>query len=177
MGVTLHDAQLESWFKDIEAPPLCVGVSTEMSWPSGCGCLSARAVRHFGRKAVLKGANMSNKASVSGLSDEEAQEFHRYWMQGAVGFTAVAVLAHILRFGRGDPGSELRYFFIRLKGKLHAKTHRHSTLCSHLRLNHMRTGPSSWWALRFCLCWFFWAPFLAFIGEIICPVLKEMQRA
>ena len=72
------------------------GASTEMSWPSGCGCLSARAVRTFGRKAVLKGANMSNKASISGLSDEEAQEFHHYWMQGAVGFTAVAVLAHIL---------------------------------------------------------------------------------
>jgi light-harvesting complex 1 beta chain len=51
---------------------------------------------HFGRKAVLKGANMSNKTSISGLSDEEAQEFHHYWMQGAVGFTAVAVLAHIL---------------------------------------------------------------------------------
>jgi len=62
----------------------------------GCGCLSARAVRTFGRKAVLKGANMSNKTSISGLSDEEAQEFHHYWMQGAVGFTAVAVLAHIL---------------------------------------------------------------------------------
>ena len=29
-------------------------------------------------------------------SDEEAQEFHHYWMQGTVGFTAVAVLAHIL---------------------------------------------------------------------------------
>jgi light-harvesting complex 1 beta chain len=39
---------------------------------------------------------MSTKTSISGLTDEEAQEFHHYWMQGTVGFTAVAVLAHIL---------------------------------------------------------------------------------
>lgn len=39
---------------------------------------------------------MSNRTSISGLTDEEAQEFHHYWMQGAVGFTAVAVIAHIL---------------------------------------------------------------------------------
>ena len=62
----------------------------------GCGCPSARAVRNPGRKASLKGANMSTKTSISGLTDEEAQEFHHYWMQGTVGFTAVAVLAHIL---------------------------------------------------------------------------------
>jgi light-harvesting complex 1 beta chain len=36
------------------------------------------------------------KGSISGLTDEEAQEFHQYWTQGFVGFTAVAVLAHIL---------------------------------------------------------------------------------
>ncbi len=39
---------------------------------------------------------MSNRTSISGLTDEEAQEFHHYWTQGLVGFTAVAVLAHIL---------------------------------------------------------------------------------
>ena len=33
------------------------------------------------------------RGSVSGLTDEEAQEFHQYWMQGFVGFTAVAVVA------------------------------------------------------------------------------------
>ena len=37
-----------------------------------------------------------SKGSVSGLSDDEAQEFHRYWVQGFVGFTAVAVVAHLL---------------------------------------------------------------------------------
>lgn len=36
------------------------------------------------------------KGSISGLTDEEAQEFHRFWVQGFVGFTAVAVVAHIL---------------------------------------------------------------------------------
>jgi len=27
---------------------------------------------------------MSNRTSISGLTDEEAQEFHHYWMQGTV---------------------------------------------------------------------------------------------
>ena len=36
------------------------------------------------------------KGSVSGLTDEEAQEFHRFWSQGFAGFTAVAVAAHLL---------------------------------------------------------------------------------
>ncbi len=36
------------------------------------------------------------RGSVSGLNDEEAQEFHQFWVQGFVGFTAVAVVAHIL---------------------------------------------------------------------------------
>jgi len=39
---------------------------------------------------------MSNRTSISGLTDDEAQEFHQYYMQGLVGFTAVAVLAHVL---------------------------------------------------------------------------------
>jgi light-harvesting complex 1 beta chain len=34
--------------------------------------------------------------SISGLSDDEAQEFHRYWIQGFVGFTGIAVVAHLL---------------------------------------------------------------------------------
>jgi light-harvesting complex 1 beta chain len=36
------------------------------------------------------------KGSISGLSDAEAQEFHQYYIQGFVGFTAVAVVAHFL---------------------------------------------------------------------------------
>jgi light-harvesting complex 1 beta chain len=54
-------------------------------------------VRNPGRKALLTGATEClTKTSISGLTDEEAQEFHHYWMQGTVGFTAVAVLAHVL---------------------------------------------------------------------------------
>jgi light-harvesting complex 1 beta chain len=34
--------------------------------------------------------------SWTGLTDEEAQEFHNYYLQGAVLFTAVAVIAHVL---------------------------------------------------------------------------------
>jgi light-harvesting complex 1 beta chain len=36
------------------------------------------------------------RGSISGLTDEEAQEFHQFWTQGFVGFTAIAVVAHIL---------------------------------------------------------------------------------
>jgi light-harvesting complex 1 beta chain len=34
--------------------------------------------------------------SLSGLSANEAKEFHSYFMQGFLGFTAIAVVAHIL---------------------------------------------------------------------------------
>lgn len=34
--------------------------------------------------------------SPSGLSSDEAKEFHSFFMQGFLGFTAVAVVAHIL---------------------------------------------------------------------------------
>jgi light-harvesting complex 1 beta chain len=37
-----------------------------------------------------------SRSSISGLTDNEAQEFHRYWNQGFLGFTVVAVVAHIL---------------------------------------------------------------------------------
>ena len=36
------------------------------------------------------------KSSLSGLTDSEAQEFHKLFMQGFIGFTIVAVIAHIL---------------------------------------------------------------------------------
>jgi light-harvesting complex 1 beta chain len=34
--------------------------------------------------------------SWSGLSDQEAQEFHQFYIQGMILFTAIAVVAHIL---------------------------------------------------------------------------------
>ena len=36
------------------------------------------------------------RGSISGLTDEEAQEFHKYWVQGFVMFTAIAVVALFL---------------------------------------------------------------------------------
>jgi light-harvesting complex 1 beta chain len=39
---------------------------------------------------------MSTRTSISGLTDEEAQEFHTYYIQGLVAFTAIAVVAHAL---------------------------------------------------------------------------------
>ena len=41
---------------------------------------------------------MADKSSISGLTDSEAEEFHRYYMQGFIGFVAVAVIAHVLVF-------------------------------------------------------------------------------
>jgi light-harvesting complex 1 beta chain len=34
--------------------------------------------------------------SLSGLTEQEAREFHGLFMSGFIGFTAVAVVAHIL---------------------------------------------------------------------------------
>jgi len=39
---------------------------------------------------------MADRSSISGLTDAEAEEFHRFYIQGFIGFTAVAVVAHIL---------------------------------------------------------------------------------
>lgn len=37
-----------------------------------------------------------NDGSWSGISDQEAQEFHSYYMQGMFLFVAIAVVAHLL---------------------------------------------------------------------------------
>ncbi len=70
-----------------------------MSWLSAAAAHLARAVRKKGRKVDFKEGEVlmaERKGSVSGLTDEEAQEFHQFWTQGFVGFTAIAVVAHIL---------------------------------------------------------------------------------
>ena len=36
------------------------------------------------------------KTSLSGLTDQEAQEFHAIFMQSFIGFVVVAVIAHVL---------------------------------------------------------------------------------
>ena len=37
-----------------------------------------------------------DRDTLSGLTAEEAQEFHKYFMQGFLGFVALTVVAHIL---------------------------------------------------------------------------------
>jgi light-harvesting complex 1 beta chain len=39
---------------------------------------------------------MADNNSWSGISDQEAQEFHTYYLQGMFLFVAIAVVAHIL---------------------------------------------------------------------------------
>jgi len=39
---------------------------------------------------------MSDKGSLSGLTDQEAQEFHGIFMTSFIVFTVVAIVAHIL---------------------------------------------------------------------------------
>jgi len=34
--------------------------------------------------------------SYTGMSDDEAQEFHKFYMQGFMLFTVIAIIAHIL---------------------------------------------------------------------------------
>ncbi len=37
-----------------------------------------------------------DNASLSGMTDGEAQEFHRLFVSGFIGFTIIAIIAHIL---------------------------------------------------------------------------------
>lgn len=39
---------------------------------------------------------MDNKSSLSGLTADEAREFHSVFMTSFIGFTAVAIVAHVL---------------------------------------------------------------------------------
>lgn len=38
----------------------------------------------------------SDSTSMSGLTDDEAQEFHTFYIQGMIYFVAVAIVAHLL---------------------------------------------------------------------------------
>ncbi len=52
------------------------------------GCPRRGAARGIGRKAGSSGADRmaaEKSCSISGLTDEEAQEFHKFWVQGFVG--------------------------------------------------------------------------------------------
>lgn len=37
-----------------------------------------------------------NTVSLSGMTEGEAQEFHAYYLQGMIGFVAIAIVAHLL---------------------------------------------------------------------------------
>jgi len=76
---------------------MCLWTYPDVAAPAAAAQV-ARVGRSVGLAAILKKEHrMSNhRTSISGLNDEEAQEFHQFWIQGTVGFTAVAVLAHIL---------------------------------------------------------------------------------
>jgi light-harvesting complex 1 beta chain len=41
-------------------------------------------------------ATETRPGSLTGLTDQEAREFHAAYVQGFLGFTAVAVVAHLL---------------------------------------------------------------------------------
>ncbi len=52
---------------------------------------------HGAARPIWRAIPMAERrGSISGLTDDEAQEFHKFYVQGFVGFTAVAVVAHIL---------------------------------------------------------------------------------
>jgi light-harvesting complex 1 beta chain len=68
-----------------------------MSWHLAAAAHVARVGRSTGLTAFLRRSiRMATRTSISGLTDEEAQEFHQYWVQGFIGFTAIAVVAHLL---------------------------------------------------------------------------------
>jgi light-harvesting complex 1 beta chain len=68
-----------------------------MSWHLAAAAHVARVGRNAGLTAYLRRSiRMATRTSISGLTDDEAQEFHRYYIQGFIGFTAIAVVAHAL---------------------------------------------------------------------------------
>jgi light-harvesting complex 1 beta chain len=49
-----------------------------------------------GRSSNLEVTSMAEKQSLSGLTEEEAQEFHGIFVQSMSGFVGVAAFAHLL---------------------------------------------------------------------------------
>jgi light-harvesting complex 1 beta chain len=61
---------------------------------------AARELRGTGREAIPEGISMieteQRDSSLSGLSEQEAKEFHRIFMASFLIFLVVAIIAHIL---------------------------------------------------------------------------------
>ena len=71
-----------------------------MSVPPGGLLREALAAQGFdavtAERPVSKEVVMSDRESMSGLTPDEAREFHDFYMKGLVLFTAVAIVAHFL---------------------------------------------------------------------------------
>ena len=70
-----------------------------MSWQVQATAVpAARVVRGPGRKAIaMETNNMAEKdRSMSGLTENEAKEFHSLFVTSFIIFTAIAVVAHFL---------------------------------------------------------------------------------
>jgi light-harvesting complex 1 beta chain len=66
-------------------------------------------MRGQGRKAFMEGNGMADeKKSLSGLTDDEAREFHGIFMTSFIIFTVIAIIAHVLAWNWRPwlPGSQ-----------------------------------------------------------------------
>jgi light-harvesting complex 1 beta chain len=60
--------------------------------PEECGEVKgSKPTSNYGRRMI-----MNDPTSLSGLTEGEAEEFHAIFVKSFLGFTAVAVVAHIL---------------------------------------------------------------------------------
>jgi light-harvesting complex 1 beta chain len=69
---------------------------------------AARDGRGIGRKANPEVIFMAEEKSLSGLSDNEAKEFHSIFVMSFIVFTVIAIIAHILAWNWRPwlPGAE-----------------------------------------------------------------------
>jgi light-harvesting complex 1 beta chain len=60
--------------------------------------IAGRAVRGNGRSNVWRStmADVDRRGSLSGLTENEAREFHSIFVSSFIAFTVIAVIAHIL---------------------------------------------------------------------------------
>jgi len=89
----MKDVSLNSLSRPILRPgrgSTCCGVRATTVHP-----VSAR-VQGVAERHLERGTTMTDAANPSGLSDEEAQEFHQYFIQGYLLWAVGAFVAHSL---------------------------------------------------------------------------------
>jgi light-harvesting complex 1 beta chain len=64
--------------------------------PRGICAVTAVCKNMWPKQEVFMSERQLHGGSNSGLTEAEAREFHGYYMTGLIGFTAIAVVAHIL---------------------------------------------------------------------------------